>query len=41
LTTAKIDTREHGYRVGDIKPSNVFYNKDKQLKVVNLFSGPA
>lgn len=40
LVTAKIDTREHGYRVGDIKPSNIFINKDRQIKVANLLSSP-
>jgi len=40
LTTAKIDLRDHGFRLGDIKPSNIFINKDRKAKIVNLISSP-
>ena len=40
LTTAKIDMRDHGFRLGDVRPSNVFINKDRKAKVVNLLTSP-
>lgn len=38
MVAAKVDLKNHGYQVGDIKPQNVFINSDRKIKVVSLLT---
>jgi serine/threonine protein kinase len=38
LVAAKIDLRKHGYRLGDIKPENVFIDEERRIKIVNILT---
>lgn len=40
LVSAKMAIKTHGDKIGDIRPANIFIDKDGKLKVLNIFTSP-